>query len=57
MFLLIYVQYKFSHIKNIRLLLARDATIPFFQIDPIQKILSIGQFRSDPSTGFFLFCF
>ncbi len=32
-----------------------DATIPFFQIrsNPIQKILSIGQFRSDPSAGFF----
>ncbi len=26
----------------------RDATIPFFQIRSIQKILSIGQFRSDP---------
>ncbi len=36
----------------------RDATIPFFQVrsDPIQKILSIGRFRSDPIlTQFFFF--
>ncbi len=37
----------------------RDATIPFFQIrsDPIQKILSIGQFRSDPILAQFFFFF
>ncbi len=37
----------------------RDATIPFFQIrsDPIQKILSIGQFRSDQLSFFFFFFF
>ncbi len=29
----------------------------FFRSDPIQKILSIGQFRSDPSAGFFYLFF
>ncbi len=29
----------------------------FFRSDPIQKIQSIGQFRSDPSAGFFLLLF
>ncbi len=29
----------------------------FFRSDPIQKILSIGQFRSDPSAVFFFFFF
>ncbi len=40
-------------------LITRDATIPFFQIrsDPIQKILSIGRFRSDPILAQFFFFF
>ncbi len=50
---------RFALLKSPRMIKTRDATIPFFQIrsDPIQKILSIGQFRSDPSTVFFFFFF
>ncbi len=50
-----YVQ---AHILNF-LPVIRDATIPFFQIrsDPIQKILSIGRFRSDPILAQFFFFF